>query len=242
MSSPIIQLFRCIKDGDFWTALLMIVMFALLIFVSLPFHELAHAFVAYKLGDNTPKWQRRLTFNPLAHLDPIGTGMMLLCGFGYAKPVPVNPANFERPKKGMALVAFAGPCSNLLLAFLGVALFRVAGLALGVSVSGGEMFVSYEHLELVNMLKLILVDVFASINVCLAVFNLLPIFPLDGSHILAPFLPDKVNWWIERNQQLVMIALLVLIVSPVLDLPLYYLRGLVGWLLCLPLGLPNLFF
>ena len=242
MASPIIQLFNCIKDGDFLTALLMIVMFALLIFVSLPFHELAHAFVAYKLGDSTPKWQKRLTFNPLAHLDPIGTGMMLICGFGYAKPVPVNAANFKRPKKDMALVALAGPVSNLLLAFLGLVIFRVAGWALGMSVSGGELYVSYEHAELVNMLKLILVDVFASINIGLAVFNLLPVFPLDGSHIIAPLLPDKVNWWIERNQQLVMLALLVLILSPVLDLPLYYLRGLVGWLLCLPLGLPNLFF
>lgn len=240
MSSPILQLFRCIKDGDFIAAVLMIVMFALLIFVSLPFHELAHAFVASKLGDSTPKWQRRLTFNPLAHLDPIGTGMMLLCGFGYAKPVPVNSANFKRPKKDMALVALAGPVSNLLLAFLGIAIFRVVGLALGVSVSGGEVFAPYEHVELVNMLKLILVDVFAYINVCLAVFNLLPIFPLDGSHIIAPLLPDKVNWWIERNQQLVMLALLVLIISPVLDAPLGFLVRLVGYVLCLPLGLPNL--
>ena len=119
------DLFRVIKSGGgFWPALFMLGTFALLIFVVLPFHEFAHAYVANKLGDNTPKWQRRLTLNPMAHLDPIGTLMMLICGFGYAKPVPVNAANFEKPKKGMALVALAGPLSNLLLAFLAVAAFR----------------------------------------------------------------------------------------------------------------------
>lgn len=241
MSSPIFQLFECIKSGDFLAAGLMIIMFALLIFVSLPFHELAHAFVAYKLGDSTPKWQRRLTFNPFAHLDPIGTGMMLICGFGYAKPVPVNAANFKRPKKGMALTALAGPVSNLFLAFLGVAIFRVAGIAFGMHMEDGVLVAPTEHLELLSILKLILVDVFASINIGLAVFNLLPIFPLDGSHIIAPLLPDKANWWIERNQQLIMIALLVLILSPVLDAPLRMLIHLVGYVLCLPLGLPNLF-
>ena len=197
--------------------------------------------MAYKLGDSTPKWQRRLTFNPLAHLDPIGTGMMLICGFGYAKPVPVNAANFKRPKKGMALTALAGPVSNLFLAFLGVAIFRVAGIAFGMHMEDGRLVAPAEHLELLGILKLILVDVFASINIGLAVFNLLPIFPLDGSHIIAPLLPDKANWWIERNQQLIMIALLVLILSPVLDAPLRMLIHLVGYVLCLPLGLPNLF-
>ncbi len=226
MSSPIFQLFGCIKSGDFLVAGLMIVMFALLVFVSLPFHELAHAFVAYKLGDNTPKWQRRLTFNPLAHLDPIGTVMMLLCGFGYAKPVPVNAANFKRPKKGMALTALAGPVSNLLLAFLGLVMLRVAMVVFGTN----SMVTAY--------VEVIFVYLFARINICLAVFNLLPIFPLDGSHIIAPLLPDKVNWWIERNQQMIMIALFVLILSPVLDAPLSFLVGAVGGLLCLPLGLP----
>ena len=234
------DLFQVIKGGGgFFAALFMVATFALLIFVVLPFHEFAHAFVAYKLGDTTPKWQRRLTLNPMAHLDLIGTLMMLVCGFGYAKPVPVNPANFEKPKKGMALVALAGPGSNLLLAFLAVAVFRVLmAVCGGAEITDGHLYVTSEGMYYAY---LILVQVFASINIGLAVFNLLPIFPLDGSHILAPILPDKVNWWIERNQQLITIALLVLIVSPVLNAPLSWLRHLVGYVLCLPLGLPNLF-
>ena len=234
------DLFQVIKSGGgFFAALFMVATFALLIFVVLPFHEFAHAFVAYKLGDTTPKWQRRLTLNPMAHLDLIGTLMMLVCGFGYAKPVPVNPANFEKPKKGMALVALAGPGSNLLLAFLAVAVFRILmAVCGGAEIVDGHLYVTSEGMYYAY---LILVQVFASINIGLAVFNLLPIFPLDGSHILAPILPDKVNWWIERNQQLITIALLVLIVSPVLNAPLSWLRHLVGYVLCLPLGLPNLF-
>jgi len=234
------DLFQVIKNGGgFLAALFMVATFALLIFVVLPFHEFAHAFVAYKLGDTTPKWQRRLTLNPMAHLDLIGTAMMLVCGFGYAKPVPVNPANFEKPKKGMALVALAGPVSNLLLAFLALVVFRVmAAVCGGVVLTDGQCYVTS---NLMYYAYLILVQVFASINIGLAVFNLLPIFPLDGSHILAPLLPDKVNWWIERNQQMIMIVLIVLIVSPALDVPLNFLRHLIGYVLCLPLGLPNLF-
>ncbi len=236
----IFDLFRVIRGGGgFFAALFMLATFALLIFVVLPFHEFAHAFVASKLGDTTPKWQRRLTLNPMAHLDPIGTLMMLLCGFGYAKPVPVNPANFKRPKKGMALVALAGPCSNLLLALLALVVFRVLGIFFGgVTVTDGQLYVNS---DVMYYAYLVLVQVFASINIGLAVFNLLPIFPLDGSHILAPILPDKVNWWIERNQQVIMIVLLVLIVSPALNMPLSFLRHLIGYVLCLPLGLPNLF-
>lgn len=239
----IFDLLRLIKDGGgFFSVLFMLVTFALLIFVVLPFHEFAHAFVAVKLGDPTPKWRNRMTLNPLAHLDPVGTLMMLVCGFGFAKPVPVNPANFERPKKGMALTALAGPGSNLVLAFLGVAAFRLIGIPLGLKVDDGGIWATIpEYRGILAILRLVLVDVFASINLGLAVFNLLPIFPLDGSHIIAPLLPDKVNWWIERNQQVLMLALLVLIVSPALNAPLSWLIHLVGYVVCLPLGLPNLF-
>ena len=239
----IFDLIRLIKDGGgFFSVLFMLGTFALLIFVVLPFHEFAHAFVAYKLGDTTPKWQKRLTLNPMAHLDPIGTLMMLVCGFGFAKPVPVNSANFEKPKKGMALTALAGPLSNLILALLAVAVFRVVGIPLGLRVEDGGLWATIpEYRDILAILRLVLVDVFASINIGLAVFNLLPIFPLDGSHILAPILPDKVNWWIERNQQLIMLALIVLVMSPALNAPLSWLIHLVGYVLCLPLGLPNLF-
>lgn len=239
----IFELFRLIRDGGgFFSVLFMLGTFALLIFVVLPFHEFAHAYVAVKLGDTTPKWRKRLTLNPLAHLDPIGTLMMLVCGFGFAKPVPVNPANFERPKKGMAMTALAGPLSNLLLAFLAVAAFRLVGIPLGLKAEDGGLWATIpEYRGILAILRLVLIDVFASINIGLAVFNLLPIFPLDGSHILAPILPDKINWWIERNQQLIMLGLIVLVMSPVLNAPLSWLIHLVGYVLCLPLGLPNLF-
>jgi Zn-dependent protease len=145
------------------------------VLVSLTLHELAHAWTAWRLGDPTAKEQGRLTFNPLKHLDPLGTAMFALTAlvantpFGWAKPVPVQPGYFRRPKEGMALVAAAGPATNFLLALVALAVivhFEPEGLA-------GEV-VFYAYL----------------VNVVLGIFNLIPIPPLDGSRIVAVFLPD----------------------------------------------------
>tara|TARA_Y100000589_G_C27051703_1_gene587591 strand:+ start:259 stop:876 length:618 start_codon:yes stop_codon:yes gene_type:complete len=143
---------------------------------ALVFHEFSHGWVANKLGDPTAKNQGRLTLNPMAHLDPIGSMMILFVGFGWAKPVPVDSRYLANPRKDMMKIAFAGPASNLLLAFIGGILIRITGYAGPLS----------------SMLIL-----FTQINISLAVFNMIPIPPLDGSQIFSGIM-------IRKNPQLVM--------------------------------------
>ena len=140
---------------------------------ALCFYEFSHAYVAYRLGDMTAARLGRLTLNPTAHLDPIGSLMILFVGFGWAKPVPVNPRYFQDPRKGMMLVAFAGPASNLLLAALG-------GLAI-------RLF--YPSLVGTQFMPMLLN--FIMINCALCMFNMIPVHPLDGSQILSGYLLSK---------------------------------------------------
>ncbi len=217
--------------------------YAVLIFVMLPFHEFAHAFVATKLGDNTARWNGRLTLNPLRHLDVLGTVMLVLVGFGYAKPVPVNPFNFRKPKRDMMLTALAGPLSNILLAVVSVGLFRLLMLFTGVSIytEGTTLYISGNDLmcNIAEYAYIIFIDVFASINVGLAAFNLLPIPPLDGSRIFGAILPDKWVYTMERYQTYISCGMLILLFSGMLDLPLALLRHGVGFLICGMFGMPN---
>ena len=138
--------------------------------LSLCIHEFAHGYVAYLLGDNTAAYAGRLTLNPLAHLDPMGSLMILFIGFGYAKPVPVNPANLNNPRQDMIKVAFAGPASNFILCLIGCLIIRIIGLE--------NLF---EYKEPTSLL--ISLYYFSTINMMLAVFNMLPIAPLDGGQI-----------------------------------------------------------
>ena len=144
----------------------LIILLPILIF-SLCFHEFSHGYIAYRLGDHTAARSGRLTLNPLAHLDPIGSLMILFVGFGWAKPVPVNPINFSNPRIDMIKVAFAGPASNLILAFIAGLMIRLTNYS--ELMSNG---IIYQTLY-----------VFSFINIALAVFNMLPVAPLDGSQI-----------------------------------------------------------
>ncbi|MFR6292156.1 MAG: site-2 protease family protein, partial [Peptococcaceae bacterium] len=164
-------------------------------------HETAHGYVAYRLGDPTAKNQGRLTLNPLAHLDLVGTLMMLIAGFGWAKPVPVNPFYFKGDRtKGMMLVSIAGPVTNLVLCFLAYFIY-VAGNGFGQ----------------IPFLSAFLWQ-FLTLNVYLAVFNLIPIPPLDGSKILAGFLPKSVAYkYLTTIEQYGFLILMVLIIFNITD-------------------------
>lgn len=177
------------------------------IFCILPLHEFAHAWVATKLGDPTPRWDGRLTLNPLVSIDPMGALALLLFGFGWAKPVQVDSRNFKNPKRDMALTALAGPVSNLLAAFVGAVLLTVL-----------EAFASYSAvtLFLYNMLWY-----YVMVNVTLAVFNLLPVPPLDGSRIVAAFLSDRALYSYYRYQRYFVMALYLLMFTGMLSGPLY---------------------
>ena len=194
----------------------------IVLLTALPFHECAHAWMANKLGDPTAKNQGRLTLNPMKHLDPMGAVLMLVAGFGWANPVPVNPNNFKNRKGGMALTALAGPVSNLLLAFVCTVVYKILAYA-GYAASGfpGEILSSLAQAFLLMV----------SLNVGLGVFNLVPIPPLDGSRILNLILPEKTYFQIMKYERIIMLALFAAIFIGLLDGPLAFVEGKVYQLL-----------
>lgn len=197
------------------------------ILFSLSFHEASHAFAANKLGDPTAKNLGRLTLNPLKHLDPIGTLCMILFHFGYAKPVPINARYFKNPKKGMALSALAGPVSNILLGALGLLLYNVF-MALVLRTG-----VWYDKQNLCSLIALVFYYLYV-MNIYLAIFNMLPIPPFDGSRLAFVFLPDKLYWGVMKYERIIMLVTLVLLATGLLSIPLDFLSGKVMWLLELP--------
>lgn len=156
------------------------------VLLALSFHEYMHGYTAYKLGDPTAKYAGRLTMNPLSHLDPIGTIMIFLVHFGWAKPVPVNPAYFRDPKKDMLLVSISGPLANMFLAF-------ISGILVRLTHAGFFNFMPANVMQIIYTMFVLSLQ----INLALAIFNILPIPPLDGSKILYGLLPDKYDYFIE---------------------------------------------
>ena len=171
------------------------------ILFALTFHEYAHAYVAHRYGDDTAQKNGRLTLNPLRHLDPLGTIMIFLVQFGWAKPVPVNPYNLRNPKKDMLWISAAGPLSNMLLALISGLLFRLF--------SDSAMIADRDSL---TGLLVIMVFLSLKINLALAIFNIIPIAPLDGSKILYGLLPPgfgKMILAIERYGPFILIGLII---------------------------------
>jgi Zn-dependent protease len=191
-------------------------------------HEYAHGLVAKWLGDSTPEATGRLTLNPFAHADPIGTFVLPIAAivfsipifFGWARPIPVDVRQLKNPRRDMFWIALAGPVSNLLMAIVGAGIlgFIMHQVpALGASVAVAKML-----------------NYFILTNLFLAVFNLIPLHPLDGGKVIARFLPHRWNYWLEQNENITGMILMVLVVSQtltVLRLPVMYLHGLLtGWI------------
>ena len=184
------------------------------VFCATPLHEYAHALIAVKLGDDTPRLRGRLTINPMAHIDWVGAIMIFLCGFGYAKPVEVRMRHFKKPKRDMAIVALAGPVCNLIQAL--VFMFLKAACSFGAYKTGNEVM-AYMGIFFLYA---------ASININLAVFNLLPVPPLDGSRLATALLPAKYYYKIMQYERQITIGLFILIITGVLTAPLSKLSDL----------------
>jgi len=206
----LLDLFNSIRTTggvDFKSVMIQLAVMMLMIFLILPVHEFAHAGVAYLLGDKDIRHRGRLSLNPLVHIDPMGALCMLVFGFGWAKPVPVNPNRFKYPKLYMGICAFAGPLSNILCGMLGGGI-----LLLLAHNAPGFMFVSE-----VGYYVWMFLSYYITINAALAVFNLLPIPPLDGSKVLFIFLPDRIVNTFYRYQQYTAIAIFILLYAGVFD-------------------------
>ncbi len=179
------------------------------ILLALTVHECAHAWVANKLGDPTARMLGRVTLNPIRHLDPLGTIMLFFSGlFGWAKPVPVNPRNFRNPSKSMMWVALAGPLSNLFLAAISALAYKL--FIIGGPVLGSRFPAVYSPLALMAEISIV-------INVSLAVFNMVPVPPLDGSKVLSNMLPADKAFRFARLEPYGFMILMVLIITGILN-------------------------
>ena len=186
-----------------------VLVIAFCVLLSLSVHELCHGWAAYFMGDKTAKYSGRLSLNPIAHLDPIGALCLFVFGFGWAKPVPVNPWNFNNKKGGMVLTSLAGPISNFILAFFAyIGVIALGGTGLGMTTSVGSWFAQTGY-----MICYFLV----SLNLGLGLFNLIPIPPLDGSKVLTAILPANLYFKLMEYERYGFIILIILINLPIFD-------------------------
>ena len=208
------MLLSALTSGSMVTIIITLVAGAFLIFCAIPLHEFSHAYVAYKMGDKTAKLSGQLTLNPLVHIDPVGAVLLLLTGFGWGRPTPVDSRNFKDERKGIALTAVAGPLSNLLLGWLLIFLSAVVANIPGLP-----------YLPIGNALYLFC-RISAQISIYLAVLNLLPIPPFDGFRVASVFMSQELYYKVMMNQQMISIVFIVLIFSRVLTIPLSLLADL----------------
>ena len=199
--------FRNVMANMDWSYLLDLVISIIPAIICITIHEMSHGLAAKLMGDNTAETQRRLSLNPLRHIDPAGLVMLVVFKVGWAKPVPVNMMRFRNPRAGMAMTALAGPVSNFILAALllfvrGLATYPLMGLGWGMTVL--ELF-----------------DTTAYLSLCLGLFNLIPIPPMDGSKVLFSFLPDELYMKLMRYERYGMIIILIVMLSGIVDGPLY---------------------
>ena len=173
------------------------------VLIAITFHEFAHALAADKLGDDTARREGRLSLNPFDHLDPVGSFMLLVAGFGWGKPVHVNPTNYTRKmsmEKGEAIVSIAGPLMNIVLAFIFAliycAVYKFGSMSFLASTVGGVI--------------LLILSTIVAVNIGLGVFNLIPLPPLDGSKVIMPFLPYKAKQWFMNNQSVFYIIFVII--------------------------------
>lgn len=195
----------------------------LIIFLVLPIHECAHAWAAHKMGDETAAYSGRLTLNPLAHIDILGALCLLITGFGWAKPVPINPLKFKKQRFGIAITAAAGPLSNLAVSFIAMIIYRIV-----LSLPGGSgYFLSSAGNITGGFVILYILQFFILVNIGLAIFNLIPIPPLDGSKIISYFTSAKLDRWIYEHQLIVNAVFFAVIITGILSKPLNIIGGYV---------------
>lgn len=198
------------------------------VIVAMTFHEFAHAWAATKLGDETPRQQGRLSLNPISHIDPVGLICLMLLGFGWGKPVQINPRNFDGKysiSKAEAIVAAAGPIMNFILAFVFLIIYAIFGMTVTTITTT------------TNVISSILISII-SVNLGLGVFNLIPIYPLDGAKVLNNFLPYKAKEWLIKNQAILTIIVFAIVfytdIIPYITT--WVLKGMI-WLVNLIIGL-----